>query len=212
MCVLLTTASLTQWLTCCKSPINICWVLVYTHTHKKGYNITCNLCHPHSSWKDPPDFQGDFLGLGGQGASSNDSAPGYQTPTRASIWPPTLRSMFVYNYLLRETRQQLSQLQHHTWTLGSLQKSAALSHYPGKGTNSFRKPPKLFCPGAVIGQRTVTRKKGHRVTIYGAPVLCQACHWLFYLHYLIRNQGCHPHIRNEKAEPSESQGILPKVV
>lgn len=56
-------------LTCCRSPINIRWVLVCTHVHEKAYSITCNLCNTHSSWKDPPDFQGDFLGLGGQGAS-----------------------------------------------------------------------------------------------------------------------------------------------
>ena len=42
-----------------------------THVHekkkKKGCYVTCHPCNIHTSWKDPPDFQGNPLGFRGGG-------------------------------------------------------------------------------------------------------------------------------------------------
>lgn len=86
MCVLLTIASLTQWLACSRSPINISWVLVCTCVHAKACNVTCNACNTYSSWKDPPDFQKASLGLEGQGA--NMGAPCFSIFTAVPMTMP----------------------------------------------------------------------------------------------------------------------------
>ena len=43
-CVLLTIASLTQWLVCRESPVNICWIF-YVREKKKGCYVTCHPLH-----------------------------------------------------------------------------------------------------------------------------------------------------------------------